>query len=87
VLIALGEGRFEPREVRTGARGLDHIEIVEGLKAGENVVVAANFLIDAESSLKAALSGFSAPSGGHSGSHSGDHSSAHSDGHSGGHKH
>ena len=36
------------------------VEIAEGIKAGENVVVAANFLIDAESNLKAALSSFTA---------------------------
>jgi len=57
VLVDLGEGRFEPREVRTGARGEDRIEITAGVKEGESVVVAANFLIDAESNLKAAIGG------------------------------
>lgn len=57
VLIDQGEGRFEPREVRTGARGDDFVAITEGLAEGERVVVAANFLIDAESNLKAALAG------------------------------
>jgi membrane fusion protein, copper/silver efflux system len=55
VLVQSGEGRFEPREVKTGARGASHVEILEGLKAGEDVVIAANFLIDAESNLKAAI--------------------------------
>ena len=55
-----GEGRFEPRPVRTGVRGDGFVEITEGLQAGETVVVAANFLIDAESNLKAALSSFTA---------------------------
>ncbi len=55
VLVELGAGRFEPREVRTGARTGDHIEIIEGVKEGERVVIAANFLIDAESNLKAAI--------------------------------
>jgi Cu(I)/Ag(I) efflux system membrane fusion protein len=41
-------------------RGDGYVEIAEGIKVGENVVVAANFLIDAESNLKAALSGFTA---------------------------
>ncbi len=58
VLMQLGEGRFEPREVKLGARSDSHVEIVEGVKAGELVVVAANFLIDAESNLKAAVGGF-----------------------------
>jgi len=57
VLVDLGEGRFEPREVRTGARSEDRIEITAGVKEGEPVVVAANFLIDAESNLKAAIGG------------------------------
>ena len=60
VLVDRGEGRFEPRPVRVGLRGDGYVEIMEGLKSGENVVVAANFLIDAESNLKAALSAFTA---------------------------
>ncbi len=60
VLVQLGEGRFEPREVKLGARGDNHVEVREGVKEGEPVVVAANFLIDAESNLKAAVGGFSA---------------------------
>ncbi len=66
VLVQVGEGRFEPREVKTGARSDSHVEILEGVKDGEAVVVAANFLIDAESNLKAAVGGF-----GH-GAHGGD---------------
>lgn len=61
VLVALGEGLYEPREVKTGERGNGYIFILEGLAAGEQVVVSANFLIDAESNLKAALGGL----GGH----------------------
>lgn len=57
VLVALGEGLYEPREVKTGERGNGYIFILEGLAAGEQVVVSANFLIDAESNLKAALGG------------------------------
>ncbi|MDR1934945.1 MAG: efflux RND transporter periplasmic adaptor subunit [Candidatus Accumulibacter sp.] len=60
VLVELGEGRFEPREVRLGARGDKLVEILDGVREGEPVVVAANFLIDAESNLKAALGGFGA---------------------------
>jgi Cu(I)/Ag(I) efflux system membrane fusion protein len=62
VLIQLKEGRFEPREVKLGARSDTHVEVLSGVKEGELVVVAANFLIDAESNLKAAIGGFgSAP--------------------------
>ncbi|EKD98562.1 MAG: hypothetical protein ACD_23C00369G0001 [uncultured bacterium] len=55
VLVQLKEGRFEPREVKVGARSENRIEIIEGVRDGEMVVVAANFLIDAESNLKAAI--------------------------------
>jgi Cu(I)/Ag(I) efflux system membrane fusion protein len=58
VLIQQGEGRFEPREIRIGARSETYLEVIEGVKEGEQVVVAANFLIDAESNLKAAMGGF-----------------------------
>ena len=58
VLVDKGEGRFEPREVKLGHRGGGHVEIREGLAEDDPVVVSANFLIDAESNLKAALKGF-----------------------------
>ncbi len=61
VLVARGEGRFEPRAVSVGRRGDGHVEITEGVTEGEEVVTAATFLIDAESNLKAALSQFNAP--------------------------
>jgi Cu(I)/Ag(I) efflux system membrane fusion protein len=57
VLLDKGDGRFEPREVKLGRRGGGRIEIKEGLAENDKVVVSANFLIDAESNLKAALSG------------------------------
>lgn len=60
VLVERGEGRFEPRQVKLGARGDGLVEIREGVSAGEKVVVSANFLIDAESNLKAALAAFTA---------------------------
>ncbi len=59
VFVEKGEGRFEPREVKLGHRGDGYVEIRQGLAEGEPVVVSANFLIDAESNLKAALKGFS----------------------------
>lgn len=60
VLVQVDEGRFEPRDVRLGRRTADYVEVLDGVRAGEPVVVAANFLIDAESRLKAALGGFGA---------------------------
>jgi RND family efflux transporter MFP subunit len=63
VLVQVNEGRFEPREVEVGGRGGTYVEIVKGVAEGEQVVVAANFLIDAESNLRAAVGGL----GGHSG--------------------
>lgn len=62
VLVARGGGRFEPRPVKLGQRGDGYVEVREGVRAGEMVVVAGNFLIDAESNLKAALEGFTADS-------------------------
>ena len=58
VLVAKGEGRFEPREVKLGRRGEGYTEITSGLEVGEEVVISATFLIDAESNLKAALQSF-----------------------------
>lgn len=57
VILDASEGRFEPREVKTGIHGSGYTEIRNGIAAGDRVVVAANFLIDAESNLKAALNG------------------------------
>jgi len=54
-IVVLGEGRFEPRQVRIGRRSSGLVEILEGLSEGDAVVSTANFLIDAESNLRAAL--------------------------------
>jgi Cu(I)/Ag(I) efflux system membrane fusion protein len=59
VLVRLSEGRFEPRAVTLGSRGDDYVEVLSGITDGEQVVTSANFLIDAESNLKAALGGLS----------------------------
>jgi Cu(I)/Ag(I) efflux system membrane fusion protein len=58
VFVDKGQGRFEPREVKLGHRGSGYVEIRQGVTDGEPVVVSANFLVDAESNLKAALKGF-----------------------------
>lgn len=62
VLLVRGEGRFEPREVKLGARSRQWVEVLDGMKEGDQVVTAANFLIDAESNLKAAVAGFTSAS-------------------------
>jgi Cu(I)/Ag(I) efflux system membrane fusion protein len=53
VYVERGEGIFEPREVETGWRFGERVEIRRGLQSGERVVVAATFLVDSESRLKA----------------------------------
>jgi Cu(I)/Ag(I) efflux system membrane fusion protein len=63
VLIDKGDGRFEPREVKLGRRGGGYVEITDGVAEGDAVVTSANFLIDAESNLKAALKGFAEADG------------------------
>ncbi len=57
VYVVTGEGIFEPREVVTGWQLSDRVEIVEGLKPGEKIVVSGNFLIDSESRMKLAAAG------------------------------
>jgi Cu(I)/Ag(I) efflux system membrane fusion protein len=61
VLLAKGEGRYEPREVKIGRKGDGFVEIRDGVSEGDKVVVNGNFLIDAESNLQAALKAFSEP--------------------------
>jgi Cu(I)/Ag(I) efflux system membrane fusion protein len=58
VLIEKGEGRYQPRKVKLGQQGDGYVEVREGVTAGEKVVTGANFLIDAESNLRAALQSF-----------------------------
>lgn len=65
VLIAKGDGRFEPRAVKLGRRGDGYREVLNGVQAGEDVVTTATFLIDAESNLRAALKSFSREDGPH----------------------
>jgi len=61
VLMAKGEGRFEPRAVKLGRHGNGYVEVLDGVGEGEEVVTSATFLIDAESNLKAALAAFKQP--------------------------
>jgi hypothetical protein len=56
VIVALGEGRFEPRDVALGLDSGDGwLEVREGLRSGERVVTSGQFLIDSESKLREAV--------------------------------
>jgi Cu(I)/Ag(I) efflux system membrane fusion protein len=54
-------GALEPREIATGARLADGFQVLRGLEKGDRVVTSANFLLDSESSLRAALSAITSP--------------------------
>ena len=55
-VVSLGEGRFQPREIRVGVEAGGFYEVLEGLREGERIVTSSQFLIDSESNLKAAVS-------------------------------
>ena len=56
-----GDGNLEPRVIQTGPQLDDSIVVLNGLKAGEKVVSSANFLVDSEAQLQAALGSFASP--------------------------
>ena len=58
VFVDRGNGYFEPRQVKIGWRLGDRVEIVGGLKPGEQIATSGNFLIDSESRMKLAAAGF-----------------------------
>src|SRR5207248_10624778 len=60
VFVALGDGMFEPRKVKVGRRAGDSVEILEGLKEGEQVATGAAFFLDSESQLRASLQAYEA---------------------------
>ena len=55
VMVALGAGRFKPVTVRTGAENSELVEILDGLDAGQQVVLSGQFLLDAEASFKGGM--------------------------------
>jgi Cu(I)/Ag(I) efflux system membrane fusion protein len=57
IFIHHGGGKLEWRNVKLGAKAGDWVEVLEGLKEGDHIVTSANFLIDSESQLKAAIGG------------------------------
>ena len=56
-----GEGYLEPREIEVGQRLDDHVVVLKGLREGERIVSSANFLVDSESQLQAAMGSFAPP--------------------------
>lgn len=63
VFVVRGAGSFAPREVELGRAAGDWVEVLSGLDAGEQVVTSANFLIDSESKIRAALAAFQGQGG------------------------
>jgi RND family efflux transporter MFP subunit len=61
VFVNRGDGYLEPREVELGVRAGEDFIVLKGLKEGEEIVTSANFLIDSESQLQAALGTFVPP--------------------------
>jgi len=56
VVVALGEGRFQSRQVKLGVEANGSYQVLEGVRPGDEIVTSAQFLIDSESNLKAAVS-------------------------------
>ncbi len=61
VFVDRGAGNLEPRDVQLGPQAGDQFIVLKGLKAGERIVTSANFLIDSESQLQAAIGSFAPP--------------------------
>ena len=61
VFVSRGDAHIEPREVQLGSRAGDDFIVLKGVKTGEEIVTSANFLIDSESQLQAALGTFVPP--------------------------
>ena len=62
-IVQVAKGQFKARELKLGRRGAGFVEVLEGLSEGELVVTRANFLIDAESNLQAALTALTSAEG------------------------
>jgi len=61
VIISLGEGKFEARNVKAGIESGNYVEIIEGIKEGDNIITSGQFLIDSEASMRASLTRMSEP--------------------------
>ena len=65
VFVRSADGSLVPRQITAGATTTEHVEVLAGLQEGEVVVASANFLVDAESNLGAALNTMSSPEESH----------------------
>ena len=63
VIIDLGEGKFEARDVKAGIESGNYVEILEGVNDGDKIVTSGQFLIDSEASMRASLTRMSEPAG------------------------
>lgn len=61
VILALGDGRFEPRTIQIGSSSRGRTEIISGLKQGDEIVISGQFMLDSESNLREGLSKMSGP--------------------------
>jgi Cu(I)/Ag(I) efflux system membrane fusion protein/cobalt-zinc-cadmium efflux system membrane fusion protein len=62
VFVALGEGRFAPRQVKTGVTDEEgFVQVLEGLSEGDQVVTSAQFMLDSESKLREAIQKMTQP--------------------------
>jgi Cu(I)/Ag(I) efflux system membrane fusion protein len=61
VILALGDGRFEARNVRAGIESGNYVEILEGVEEGDDIVTSGQFLIDSEASMRASLNRMTDP--------------------------
>ncbi|MBI2185692.1 MAG: FixH family protein [Acidobacteria bacterium] len=61
VFVAEGDGYFQPREVRVGQRLAERVQILDGVRSGEQVAVGATFFLDSESQLRASVQSYDAP--------------------------
>jgi Cu(I)/Ag(I) efflux system membrane fusion protein/cobalt-zinc-cadmium efflux system membrane fusion protein len=61
-VVSLGEGKFQPREVELGSEADSYSQVLSGLQEGMRIVTSAQFLIDSESNLKAAVQNMSSAS-------------------------
>ena len=55
MVVALGDGRFQPKEVSLGVESDGVVQIIDGISAEDRIVTSAQFMIDSESNLRAAV--------------------------------
>jgi Cu(I)/Ag(I) efflux system membrane fusion protein/cobalt-zinc-cadmium efflux system membrane fusion protein len=65
IIVALGGGKFKPQEVTLGGYSQGYYQVLSGLSEGTDIVTSAQFLIDSESNLRAAISQFTSPEHSH----------------------